>query len=460
MAVSGGPDSTALLVALHLLAKQVEFKFRACHVNHKLRGAESDEDEQFCAMVCERLGVELDVYSVAREDVQSDASESDLRATRYDFLFRSAQSDGCRFVMLGHTANDQVETVLFRFLRGTSPSGLAGIKLAHQMRNGIWLLRPLLSSSRQEVNDFLHYCGVVAQQDASNRSSKFARNFLRNEVIPLCLTRFPTMERQIERLRELVACDDAYLNQATQAVLDQLGGVACNSWETETFLNVHLSLQRRLLAQALESRRIEASFERIQTVLDAVANGASAESRISLNQQWDAAVKAGRIEWIDKQAVSEDFHFDPVPVKLPGRTMLLQSGQVFTAELHDGLSPDQYPSRFDLQAYVDFTKITGTLLLRLGGAGDRITPLGMSQSVSLKRYLKSNSGSKSRWNAKTSRRREGGNDRQNFLQTIVLADGNEILWVPGVGLSEKIRVREKPTHHLAISAISADFVSA
>ncbi|MFN8551212.1 MAG: tRNA lysidine(34) synthetase TilS [Candidatus Obscuribacterales bacterium] len=448
VAISGGPDSTALLVALHLLARQVEFKFRACHINHRLRGEESDQDEQFCKMVCEKLGIELDVYRVAAEDVKAEASESDLRATRYDFLFRCAQSDGCRFLMLGHTTNDQVETVLFRFLRGTSPAGLSGIKSAHQMRNGIWLLRPLLTSSRSEVNEFLEYCGVVPQQDASNKSSKFARNFLRNEVIPLCLTRFPTLERQVERLRELVACDDEYLNQATGAVLNQLGGALRQSWSTETFSSVHLALQRRLLAQSFECREIEVSFERVQAVLNVVASAGSCVSRISLNQRWDVAVDSSKIEWIDKQAVVEDYHFNPVAVKVPGRTMLLQSGQVLTVELHAGHSPMQFPSRSDMEAYVDLTATSGPLLVRLGSEGDRITPLGMSQSVSLKRYLKSNKSRSSR------------NSRKNFLQTIVVADGNEVLWVPGVGLNEKIRVRENPTHHLAISAISADFVSA
>lgn len=225
MAISGGPDSTALLLALHLLSSVKKLSLRACHVNHKLRGTESENDEEFCKFLCEKLSVPLSVYCAASEDVDLTASESTLRATRYDFLFQCAQSNNSRFVVLAHNSNDQVETVLFRILRGTSPKGITGMKDAHQMNNGIWLLRPMLACSRDEVREFLESCGVIARRDSSNQSSKYARNFLRNQVIPLCLSRFPTMERQIERLRELVIYDQDFIDAATRAVVFELGSL-------------------------------------------------------------------------------------------------------------------------------------------------------------------------------------------------------------------------------------------
>ncbi|HEY9730715.1 MAG TPA: tRNA lysidine(34) synthetase TilS [Drouetiella sp.] len=447
VAISGGPDSTALLVALHWLSKAGKVSIRACHVNHKLRGLESEQDEDFCKFLCEKLSVPLDIYRVEGAAADLNASESHLRATRYDFLFQCAQASGSRLVVLAHNSNDQVETVLFRILRGTSPKGMTGMKDAHQMRNGIWLLRPMLACSRDEVRDFLDSCAIVARQDSSNQNSKYARNFLRNQVIPLCVTRFPTMDRQIERLRELVVHDQDFIDSATRAVIAELGSIESNTWSVRKFAEIHIALQHRLLAEAFALRSIEVSFERVEVVLSMMASGSDGEGRVSLNSQWDIEVDAENIKWIDKRAQPDSFHFSPVNLKFPGRTMVLQLGQVFNIEEWVGSEPAYYPARADLEAYVDLSQVVAPLVLRAPEDSDRITPLGMSQSVSLKRYLKNNSN-------------ESPSGVRRDLHNVLFADSREVLWVPGVGLSETVRVRIKPTHHLSISAISADFTSA
>lgn len=441
--ISGGPDSTALLVALHLFSRQTGFKFEACHVNHKLRKDESEQDEQFCKMLCEKLSIPLTVFSASAEDADLNAAEASLRATRYDFLFRCAESSATRFVMLGHTANDQVETVLFRFLRGTSPTGLTGIRFAHQMRNGIWLLRPMLACSRDEINEFLEQCGISARQDSSNHSSKYSRNFLRNQVIPLCETRFPSMMRQIERLRESIVIDEDYLDLCTEEFLAKLGRVDSGEWDAALLGAAHPALQRRALARAFECRSIEVSFERVEAVLNMMANPFSSEHRISLNHRWDASLSSNRLSWIDKESIPYEVNFGPVNLKVPGKTMLLQRGQVFRAELWTGAVPEKFPERTEMEAVVDLSCIVGQLVIRESAANDRITPLGMTQSVNLKKYLRTHRAAK-----------------PIRLQTTVIADDNEVLWVPGVGMSETIRVRAKPTHHLSLSAISADFTPA
>ncbi|CAN5254327.1 tRNA lysidine(34) synthetase TilS [soil metagenome] len=438
-ALSGGPDSTALLLALSMVSKQFGFKLRACHVNHKLRGEESNQDEHFCKQLCTTLSLPLDVYEAA--NVDPGASESNLRATRYDFLFSCAQAANSKFVLLAHNSSDQVETLLFRIFRGTSPTGLTGIRSAHQMRNGIWLLRPMLACTRTEVDQFLKLNNVSARIDSSNRSDKFARNFLRNQVIPLCLTRFPAMGRQVERLRELVSVDENYLNEATLQFIDQLGAIDDSTWSTTQFLSAHVALQRRALAKAFEYRNIEVSFERVQTVLNMMANPIEAK-RTTLDQSWDINVDVDKISWIDRLPSTAKLDFAAVNLALPGRTMLLSLGQVFNVEAWTGPSPVNFPNRSDMTAFADLSYIDRPLVFRKSDQSDRINPLGMLQTVSLKRYLRSNKTDLKSW------------------QGLVLADQSEVLWVPGIGLSEKIRVRTNPTHHLSISAISADFMPA
>ncbi|MBS1957659.1 MAG: tRNA lysidine(34) synthetase TilS [Cyanobacteria bacterium SZAS-4] len=443
VAFSGGPDSTALLLALSMLSKQAGLKVRACHVNHKLRGQDSEDDEQFCRQLCTALSIPLDVYEAS--GITIEASEANLRATRYDFLFRCAQSANSTHVVLAHNSSDQVETLLFRILRGTSSTGLAGMRTVHLMDNGIWLVRPMLSCARSEVEDFLKLNSVSARLDSSNLSDKFARNFLRNRVIPLCLTRFPTMERQMERLRELVSVDESYMNEAVQQFAEQLGGLDSNTWQTAIFSSAHMALQRRALAKALEFRDIEVSFERVQAILNMMANPSSAK-RTTLDHNWDINVSPEEISWIDKSAKTAEIGaFAPVNLAVPGRTMLLSLGHVFNVEPWSGQSPSQFPKRDDMAVFADLSTVDRPLLLRKVTKGDCIHPLGMLQTVSLKKYLRSNSAL---------------TNNLKCWQGLVVADQSEVLWVPGVGLSEKIRVRTNPTHHLSISAITPDFLLA
>ncbi len=446
VAFSGGPDSTALLLAMRLVSQEVGFKLRACHINHKLRGQQSEEDEQFCRQLCTSLSLPLDVYQASDPNLED--SEANLRATRYDFLFRCAQDVNSKCVALAHNSNDQVETLLFRILRGTSPTGLMGMREAHLMSNGVWLLRPMLSSTRTEVDEFLKLSNVSARLDSSNLSDKFARNFLRNQVIPLCMTRFPTMGRQIERLRELVSVDENYLNECTLRLLDQLGGIAHNTWPTREFLSADPALQRRALAKTLASRQIEVSFERVQAILNMMANPSEAK-RTTLDKNWDIDVNVDEISWIDKLLLPAELEFAPVNLVVPGRTMLLSLGSVFTVERWSGPSPLQFPGRNEMHAFADLSNVDHPLQFRKMTESDRIRPLGMLQSVSLKRYLRSNASGQS-----------GLTGGLNCWQGLVLADQSEVLWVPGVGVSEKIRVGAIPTHHLSISAISPDFMPA
>ncbi len=437
--ISGGADSTAMLLALRLVSQQLGVELRACHVNHKLRGSESDLDEQFCRQLCAELLVPLQVYE--QTESRPNASESKLRATRYDFLYSCARSLGSKVVLLAHTQNDQIETLLFRLFRGTSSTGLTGIKTAHLMKNGIWLVRPMLNCSREEVLVFLSQNQVSARVDSSNQNDKFARNFLRNQVLPLCLSRFPSMARQLERLREVTTKEDEFLHQCTLLIIDQLGGLDARSWSMREFQEVHIALQRRALGKAMEYRDIEVSFERVQTVLNMMANNVGSK-RLTLHERWDLVVDTENIRWIDKSpSVRTKVLLQPVKIKLPGNTIILSLGKVIRVEEWQESLPAQFPPRTALSAIVDLTLVELPLVLRNDSDTDKIRPLGMTQPVSLKRYLHSRK-------SKSEREFEG----------IVLADQAEVLWVPGVGLSEKIKVIGVPTHRISVLDFAPDCV--
>ncbi|HMC64214.1 MAG TPA: tRNA lysidine(34) synthetase TilS [Gemmataceae bacterium] len=213
VAVSGGPDSVALLWAL--LAIRVDPAARPliiAHFNHRLRGAESDADEAFvtdlhaarCAAGVTHLLLRherLEVATVAREQRQN--LEDTARRLRYDWLARVAQETGARWVATGHTADDQAETVLHRLLRGTGLRGLRGIAERRPLMPGVELIRPLLRVSRQDVLDYLEGEGQAYRIDRSNADLSFTRNRIRQELLPFLAAKYsPAIGSLLCRLAE------------------------------------------------------------------------------------------------------------------------------------------------------------------------------------------------------------------------------------------------------------------
>lgn len=217
-AVSGGADSTALLRALVALHPNPSAHLVAAHVNHRLRGAESDADEAFVRDVCQSLAVPCEVARLTAETCshpKGQGLEATARQARYECLTKIAEAHGARYLATAHTADDQVETVLHRILRGTGLHGLAGIPRARALTPCMSLIRPMLPFTRREVREFLASLEQDFREDTSNRDRRFTRNRLRHQLIPYLIRRFnPRVDQALLRLAGLAG--------ETQAVMDQL----------------------------------------------------------------------------------------------------------------------------------------------------------------------------------------------------------------------------------------------
>jgi tRNA(Ile)-lysidine synthase len=188
-AVSGGADSVAMLRALCALKTSAggQGALYVAHLNHQLRGADAALDQAWLEVLCHRLNVplisgEADVAALAED--QGDGWESAARQARYDFLLRTAEKLGARWVAVAHTADDQVETVLHRVLRGTGLSGLAAMRRVRPMSPTVTLVRPLLAVWRKEVLQYLDAVGQDYRADSTNADSRFTRNRIRLELLP------------------------------------------------------------------------------------------------------------------------------------------------------------------------------------------------------------------------------------------------------------------------------------
>lgn len=208
--VSGGADSTALLLALHTV-RPVDVV--ALHCNFHLRGEESDRDRQFVERLCRRLGVELRCvdFDVAawRARNPGHSVEMACRELRYGWFEECRRSYGAEKIFIAHNAGDNAETMLLNLMRGT---GLAGLSAMQPSGSG-YISRPLLGITRRQIVDYLAERGEEFVTDSTNLESDYRRNFIRNEVMPLLRTRWPQADKALETTRAALSGDLALVRQ-------------------------------------------------------------------------------------------------------------------------------------------------------------------------------------------------------------------------------------------------------
>lgn len=208
-AVSGGADSVALVRAMAQLAAAGPGQLVAAHFNHALRGHAADEDQAFVEQLCGQLGIDCIVGRVDRPLDQRAGGvglESAARRARYAFLRQTAGRVGARFVVTAHTADDQIETILHRIIRGTGLAGLSGMARARRLGDACTLIRPLLAVRRADVVTYLDHLGQPYRTDASNRDTRLTRNRIRLKLLPRLAKQFnPRVGDALLRLGVLAA---------------------------------------------------------------------------------------------------------------------------------------------------------------------------------------------------------------------------------------------------------------
>ena len=294
VAVSGGRDSVALLHGLLALGRR---RLTVLHLDHRLRGRASTADAKFVARLARDLGLPL---VSARADVRGYAKargvslEQAARELRHVFYAAAARRERCRNVFLAHHADDQVETCLFNFLRGSGPAGLAGMRPKSEIRIdrlALTLLRPMLALRRPQIESWLRARKIGWREDASNLSADHTRNRLRHRVLPILFEEFgPSFPEAILRSASLFAAEDDWMRLAAEKA-------AARSLElpVRELADHPLALRRRIVRGWLkESGVAETGFaetERVLSLLD-VAGG---PARVNLPGGLHARRREGRI---------------------------------------------------------------------------------------------------------------------------------------------------------------------
>jgi tRNA(Ile)-lysidine synthase len=225
IAISGGTDSVALLCGLEAVRLPGEGRLIAAHVNHKLRGAEADADQNFVEELCRSRNIPCEVAAAAINTAgggrRGQGIEAAARKVRYAALEEMAGRLGARFVVTAHTADDQAETVLHRILRGTGIRGLAGMSRARRLGPAT-LLRPLLGVRRAELTAYLHDLGQPFRTDASNRDVRFTRNRIRAELLPLLAASYNrSIADALLQLGRLAGESQALIDEIVERTVEQ-----------------------------------------------------------------------------------------------------------------------------------------------------------------------------------------------------------------------------------------------
>ncbi|MDP0496289.1 MAG: tRNA lysidine(34) synthetase TilS [Verrucomicrobiota bacterium JB024] len=415
---SGGADSVCLLLLAWL---RYGNELRVLHLNHGLRGAESDADAAFVENLAGELGVGF--VGDKLEGLPEEPSEALLRERRLDFYRQS----GCATVLLGHHADDVAETLLMRLSRGSGTEGLAAPLPTQRFSDGLALIRPLLAISKAKLLDALAKNDMPWREDASNAAPDYFRNRVRADVLPALLAAAPGNARTgLARSHRLLAEDAEALN----AWLNTLGLKieACKPLDLALLRHTPVALWRRALQRwlAVNGLREHLSAGAVDALLDELRTGRngrfSAGARTWLVFDW------GRL-MLEKPVEGENSPWPDTCLR-PGQTLNLPTGHELKAELvslDDVTCAAILKGKFDNRTcvYLEANGLRFPLLVRQWRDGDRYLPLGAPGTRKLQDCFT---------DAKIPAR------ERKQLPVVCWGSGNIILWVPGLPPDEYVKV--------------------
>ena len=464
--VSGGPDSLCLLHALSVLREEFEVGLHVAHLHHGLRGADADADAEFVSELTAQGELPCtigrrDVAAVAREHRLS--IEEAARHARYAFLAETAQGIGSHIIAVAHNADDQAESVLMHFLRGSGTAGLRGMLHKSNISDfrlqvagpqspipnpQLLLIRPLLSIPRADVERHCREHDLRPRFDASNLDTTFFRNRLRHELLPLLETYNPNIREVLRRTADVVAAEAEILRGETQQAWRETAISDSNiavTFRLGAWRNLPPAMQRATLREAI--RRLRPSLRNINFVHvdDAVSqvNAARTGARASLPQRLMLSVgydtftiaNAGYVPDLPDWPLLE-VGTQIVRVTLPGITPLPGSEWSLETVALDKWSDEVFANPDPWTAYLDGEAAGFTLSIRTRAPGDEFHPQGMPSPLRLTNWMT---------NVKIPRR------VRDRLPLVVA--GERIAWVTGHRIGQPFTIKASTRRILRLSFV-------
>lgn len=426
VSVSGGADSMALLSLLYRLASTYQLTLVVAHVNHQLRGGEAIRDARFVERYADKLGLpfhktDVDVKALKRRTGLS--PQHAARQLRYGALQSLFRSLAASHIALGHTADDQAETMLMRLLRGGGPAGLSGIPVKRMP-----FIRPLLQVYRHSILAYLRAAGIPWVEDSSNTHRDYLRSRVRLDLIPMLRKYHPRIVQRLHHVADMLRADNDALEQQAGTLAKQVlrwkVGNAMIAIRRAPFTAASLALQRRLLRYAIDRLPLSgsaASFRDMEALRRFMVDHGKAGQRLALAGQLMAERHSDVVLLWQARALPPTSLAVVLPT--PGTLTLRGLGVTLTARtlaLTQVWKSQVEPRR----AFVDFDVVRSPLAIRFPRPGDRFYPLGATGSQKLQDFFVNNKVPRA---------------KRPYVPLVL--SGTEILWVVGYRIAEPFKIR-------------------
>lgn len=420
---SGGCDSLCLIDILKGLSIKYGFKIVALHLNHNWRGEESLLEEKNCQKYCQDNDIEFISEKLGEN---SQKTENFAREARYSFFIKQAKKYNDSIVFTAHTQSDNAETLIYRIIKGTGIKGLQGI-LPKRNKEGVAFYRPLLSLTRSQIEDYCNSKGLVANTDSSNFDINYKRNFIRHKIMPLFNEINFHAEKSIVSLAKLAISQTNIVDEYISTILKDI--YSDGKIFTQKFKNLSEDVMRQIIYEACLKYHLDYDRKKVANILTFLKSNFTSKtgSTYSLTNDLWVFANSEYIYLINKTKAQRNNN--EIHITKEGEYSIAGTDWAFSLSKYTGEEVCKFPSENALCAYINLEDAGIDLTIRTRREGDFITPFGMSGKMKLKKYL---------------------NDKKVPLhkrdELILLAKGSEVLWVSQVGLSNKLKVVNTPTH--------------
>ncbi|TYP68013.1 tRNA lysidine(34) synthetase TilS [Paenibacillus methanolicus] len=445
VAVSGGPDSIALLDLLHRMREDEGLRLVAAHVDHGFRGEESASEAETVRRFAEKLGVPCESVFI---DLPSYIEETGMnpqaaaREKRYEFLLQTARKHGARRIALGHHADDQAETVLMRILRGTGTSGLAGMAFARSEKN-VQLIRPLLRINKTALEQYCRARGLTVTDDSSNRKRDYTRNRVRLDLMPVLRNYNPQLTDSLVRLSDIAAEEDDWMESEAREAFRRLAVVEADGCRLErgALLGLHVALQRRLIKLILIHMGMEKEttpFDTVESMREAAREDAASTWRIDAGGGIRFAREYDNLRfWRGEALVPGSYRYELEAAE--NRLYIAEAGIALSLTLGPAAVATKPAGRHE--AVFDAERLAFPLVARNRLPGDRMRVIGLNGTKKVQDMFVDERIPPS---------------RRELMPLLADASG-DIIWIPGVRRGEAAQVTEVTRQVLRIRALTDDY---
>ena len=422
---SGGYDSMCLLDILRRISEKTNFKIIALHLNHNWRPTEAKFEQENCENYCKKHNIEIITEILSDSVPKTETAAREARQKFFRKYYKKLNADG---LFLAHTKSDNTETILYRLTKGTGIKGLCGI-LESSKTNDCNIFRPLMNFSRADIMKYCMINKLVPNNDSSNFNTKYARNFIRHQIISELKTINPKIDDVFSNLSQIALSEQNIIKEyLTNIKKDIQKG---DFIDTKKFISLSKDVQNKLILDNLIGNNLDYDSKRVEEIYDFINKASKYKSGKTLSLTKDLWLFVSKEKICTINNLEPEKNTEEIAINECGSYKF--HNKTFKIEKYKYKYMPAFPNENEKKAYVNITE-PFDFTLRTRTDGNIIQPFGMNGTMKLKKLFINK-----------------GIEKFQRDDILLLCKDDEVLWAAGVCLSEKLRVQEVPTHILTIT---------